>query len=162
MSPPGTVKFTMSADTPTDETPEGMTGVGAKYRASALVRVERRKQRGRPVAAIGMRVARGLARLHRQQGLCAVESLNLRFFIDTQHQGMIGRVEIHGGPAAVAGPVSGCVGRVLLRVAEAGDSGPPVGRSGRVGWGGAALAAPIEDAGGPRAPDLAADFGGRS
>ena len=41
-----------------------------------------------------MRVARGLARLHRQQGLCAVESLNLRFFIDTQHQGMIGRVEI--------------------------------------------------------------------
>ena len=70
-----------------------MAAVGASDDLPTL-RVERRKQRGRPVAAIGMRVARGLARLHRQQGLCAVESLNLRFFIDTQHQGMIGRVEI--------------------------------------------------------------------
>ena len=70
-----------------------MAAVGASDDLPTL-RVKRCKQRGRPVAAIGMRVARGLARLHRQQGLCAVESLNLRFFIDTQHQGMIGRVEI--------------------------------------------------------------------
>ena len=50
--------------------------------------------------------------------------------------------------------------RVLLRLAEAGDSGPPVGRGGRVGGGGAAFAATVEDAGGPRAADLAADCGG--
>jgi hypothetical protein len=52
------------------------------------------KQRGRAVALVVMAASLGLPRAHRQQRLGAVERLDLRLFIDAQHQSAVGRVEI--------------------------------------------------------------------
>ena len=52
------------------------------------------EQRGRAVALVVMAASLDLPRSHRQQRLGAVERLDLRLFIDAQHQGMVGRVEV--------------------------------------------------------------------
>ena len=73
-------------------------------------------------------------------------------------QGFFEHNRVHGGASVLTGAVSGCVGLcVLLRVAEARDSRTAVGRSRRAGRGHTAVARAVEDAGGPGAPDLAAD-----
>ena len=58
---------------------------------SASFHVERREQRGRSVPLVVMRAPFGLAKPHRQQRLRAIERLDLRFLVDTQHDGTIGR-----------------------------------------------------------------------
>ena len=47
----------------------------------------------RAVALVIMAAPLDLSRPHRKQRLSAVEHLDLRFFIDAQHQRMVGRVE---------------------------------------------------------------------
>src|SRR6516164_1839519 len=52
------------------------------------------EQRGCAVALVVMTAPRDLPRPQRQQRLSAVERLDLRLFVDTQHQGAVGWVEI--------------------------------------------------------------------
>src|SRR6516164_8278116 len=52
------------------------------------------EQRGCAVALVVMAASLDLPRAHRQQRLSAVERLDLRLFIDAQHQGAVGRVEV--------------------------------------------------------------------
>jgi hypothetical protein len=47
-----------------------------------------------------MAASLGLPRAHRQQRLGAVERLDLRLFIDAQHQSAVGRVEIEPNDVA--------------------------------------------------------------
>src|SRR5262249_60064272 len=56
--------------------------------------VERCKERRRAVANVVMCPALELPGPHRQQRLRAIERLNLRFLIDTQHQRMLRRIQI--------------------------------------------------------------------
>ena len=56
--------------------------------------VQRGKQRRRAVPFVVVRPALDLSRSHRQQRLRAVEGLNLRFLIDTEHRRMRGRIQI--------------------------------------------------------------------
>ena len=52
------------------------------------------EQGERAVAGIVVAPPLGLSRSHRQQGLGAVERLDLRLFVDTQHERPLGRVEV--------------------------------------------------------------------
>ena len=56
--------------------------------------IQGREQRGRTVTLIVMTTPLNLTGPHRQQRLGAVERLDLRLFIDAQHQGTVGRVEV--------------------------------------------------------------------
>jgi hypothetical protein len=56
--------------------------------------VEGGEQRGRPMALVVMCPPLDLPRPQRQQRLGTVEPLDLRLFIDAQHQSMVGRVEV--------------------------------------------------------------------
>ena len=56
--------------------------------------VESRKQGRGAVALVVMRHRPAAALLHRQSRLGAVERLDLAFFIDRQHQGFVGRIEV--------------------------------------------------------------------
>ena len=58
------------------------------------------EQRGRAVALVVMAAPLDLPRPHRQQRLSAVERLDLRLFIDAQHQGAVGRVEVEPNDVA--------------------------------------------------------------
>src|SRR5215203_2468662 len=60
----------------------------------AGLRIQRGKQGGRTVPFIVVRPPFDLARLHRQQRLRAIKSLNLRLLIDAEDGGMRGRIEI--------------------------------------------------------------------
>ena len=61
---------------------------------SATLDFERGKQRGGSMANIVMTASFALARPHRKHRLRAVQGLNLRLFVDAQHQGFGRRVEI--------------------------------------------------------------------
>ena len=52
------------------------------------------EQRSRAVALVVVAASLDLTRPHRQQRLGAVERLDLRLFIDAQHQGAVGRIDI--------------------------------------------------------------------
>jgi hypothetical protein len=56
--------------------------------------VEGGEQRGGAVAGIVMAAPLGLARPHRQQGLGAIQGLDLRFLVDAQHQSAVGRRKV--------------------------------------------------------------------
>ncbi len=56
--------------------------------------IQRRKQRGRPIPDIIMGSPLHLSGPHRQNRLFPIQSLNLRFLIDTQNQGSIRRVQV--------------------------------------------------------------------
>src|SRR6266404_5227719 len=60
----------------------------------AVEHVESRKQGRGAVALVVMRHRPAAALLHRQPRLGAVERLDLAFFIDRQHQGLVGRIEV--------------------------------------------------------------------
>ena len=60
----------------------------------AIEDIEGSKQRRGTVALVVMRHRAGAARFHRQARLGAVERLDLAFFIDRQHQGFVGRIEV--------------------------------------------------------------------
>ena len=60
----------------------------------AVEHVESRKQGRGAVALVVMRHRPAAALLHRQPGLGAVEGLDLALFIDRQHQGLVGRIEV--------------------------------------------------------------------
>ena len=60
----------------------------------AIQRVKSGEQRRRSISPIIVRLAFGQTRPQRQDGLRAVERLNLALLIYAQHQGMIGRVHI--------------------------------------------------------------------
>ncbi len=47
--------------------------------------IQRSKQRGGAVAAVIVRASLGLARLHRQHGLGAIQGLDLTLLIGAQH-----------------------------------------------------------------------------
>jgi hypothetical protein len=53
--------------------------------------VERREQRGGAVADVAVGAPFGHARHHRQDGLFAVERLDLRLLIDAEDEGAVGR-----------------------------------------------------------------------
>src|ERR1700745_862212 len=52
------------------------------------------KQRGGAVPPVVMGAALDLPGTHGQQRLGAVERLNLRFFVEAQHQGVLGRIDV--------------------------------------------------------------------
>src|SRR3954471_20260894 len=56
--------------------------------------IQRRKQRCGSVTLVIMAAPLWLSRSHRQQRLCSVQSLNLRFLVNTQNQGAIGRIQV--------------------------------------------------------------------
>ena len=56
--------------------------------------VERRKQRGRAVPNVIMRLLGGNPRTHRQQRPGPIQRLHLAFLIETQHQRMVRRIQI--------------------------------------------------------------------
>ena len=56
--------------------------------------VERGKKRGRAVAEIVMGHAFDIAQPHRQDGLGAVQRLNLTLLIHTQNHGVLGRIQV--------------------------------------------------------------------
>ena len=60
----------------------------------AIEHVEGGKQRRGAVALVVVRHCPAAALLHRQPRLGAVEGLDLALFIDRQHQGLVGRVEV--------------------------------------------------------------------
>src|SRR5437879_11474314 len=62
--------------------------------------VERRKQRGRSMAYVVVRPALDLPRAHRQQGLSAIERLDLRLLIHAQDQSLGWRVQIQSHDVA--------------------------------------------------------------
>ena len=63
------------------------------------------EQRGRAVPLVIMAAPLDLPWPHRQQRLGAVERLDLRLFIDAEHQGAVGRIDVE--PDNVAHPRSG-------------------------------------------------------
>ena len=77
----------------------------------ARLDIERREQRGRPVARVVVRPTLDLPRAHGQQWLRVVQRLNLRLLVDAQHDGMLGRIQVE--PHNVADLRSGGVGRQL-------------------------------------------------
>ena len=60
----------------------------------AVEHVERREQGRGAVALVVMRHRPAAALLHRQARLGAVKGLDLALFIDRQHQGLVGRIEV--------------------------------------------------------------------
>ena len=58
------------------------------------------EERCRAMAFIIVSVSLGLSRPQRQKGLSAVQSLDLRFFIDAQDNGSIGRIQIQANHIA--------------------------------------------------------------
>ena len=60
----------------------------------AVEYVERREQGRGAVALVVMRHRPAAALLHRQARLGAVKGLDLALFIDRQHQGLVGRIEV--------------------------------------------------------------------
>src|SRR6202453_4047246 len=58
------------------------------------------EERCRAMAFIIVGVSLSLSRPQRQQGLSAIQSLDLRFFIDAQDDGLIGRIQIQANPIA--------------------------------------------------------------
>ena len=58
------------------------------------------EQRGCAVALVVMAAPLDLPRPHRQQRLSAVERLDLRLFVDAQHQGAVGWVEVEPNDVA--------------------------------------------------------------
>jgi hypothetical protein len=67
--------------------------------------VERGKQRGEAVAFVVVTTTRCLARPHRQDGLAAVQRLDLRLLIDAQHDGALGRGHVEADNVANLGDV---------------------------------------------------------
>jgi hypothetical protein len=72
-------------------------------------------QRGGPVAAVVVGASLRLAQAHRQQRLTAVEGLDLRLLVDTQHQRVLGRVQVQPDDVAhllheqrIVGEAEGC------------------------------------------------------
>jgi Queuosine biosynthesis protein QueC len=66
--------------------------VAADHRA--VEDVHRGEQRRRAVALVVVRHRPGPALLHGESGLCAIKRLNLAFFVDRQHDGVCGRLDI--------------------------------------------------------------------
>src|SRR3978361_807856 len=62
--------------------------------AGAGFHVEGGKQARCAVALVVVGLAFGLARAHRQHGLCAVEGLDLGLLVDAQHQGPVGWLKV--------------------------------------------------------------------
>src|SRR6516162_5714337 len=60
----------------------------------AVEHVEGGEQRGGTMAFVVVGHGAGAARLHRQSRLGAVKSLDLAFFIDREHHGMVGRLDV--------------------------------------------------------------------
>ena len=60
----------------------------------ATLDVQRREEGGCPVARGVMGAPLGLARAHRQHRLRAIERLDLRFLVDTEHEGLVGGIEV--------------------------------------------------------------------
>jgi hypothetical protein len=60
----------------------------------ALRGVQRRKQRGRPVASVIMRHTLDVAESHRQHRLGAFERLNLTLFIHAQNHSIFRRMQV--------------------------------------------------------------------
>ena len=56
--------------------------------------VQRCEQRGRPVALVIVRLARGQAGTQRKDRLCPVQRLNLTFLVHAQNNGVIRWVQI--------------------------------------------------------------------
>jgi hypothetical protein len=56
--------------------------------------VQNGEQRGRAMTPVVMAAPLDLTRPHRQQRLGAVERLDLRLFIDAEHEGAVGRVDV--------------------------------------------------------------------
>ena len=56
--------------------------------------IQGREQRGRAVPGVVMRPPFGLPRLHRQQGLRAVQGLDLAFLVDAEHDRSVRRVHV--------------------------------------------------------------------
>jgi hypothetical protein len=65
----------------------------------AVEHVERREQGRGAVAFVVMRHCPAAALLHRQPRLGAVKGLDLALFIDRQHQGLVGRIEVEADEA---------------------------------------------------------------
>jgi len=63
----------------------------------ARLYIQSGKQRGGAMSFVITGSAFDLTRAHGQQWLCAVECLNLRLLIDTQHQRPVGWVEVESG-----------------------------------------------------------------
>ena len=61
---------------------------------SAFEDVQRGKQRGRAVTFVVVGHRAGPAGLHRQAGLGSLQRLDLALFVDTEDQGLVGRVDI--------------------------------------------------------------------
>ena len=66
----------------------------------AGLHVERRKQRRGAVAAVVVRAALDLPGPHRQQRLRAIQRLDLRLLVDTQHQRPVRRVQVQADDVA--------------------------------------------------------------
>ena len=67
---------------------------------SAALNFKRGKQRSGPVTSIVMAASFDLTRPHRKHRLRAVQSLNLRLFVNTQNEGLGGRVEVQSDDIA--------------------------------------------------------------
>ena len=66
----------------------------------AFEHVERSEQGGRPVALIVVRHGPGATLLHRQARLGAVKRLDLGLFVDAEHHGMGGRINVEADDVA--------------------------------------------------------------
>src|SRR5271154_1261729 len=62
--------------------------------------VHRGEQRRRAVALVVVRHRPGPALLHGESGLCAIKGLNLALFVDRQHYGVCGRIDIEADDVA--------------------------------------------------------------
>jgi hypothetical protein len=74
--------------------------------------IEGGEQGGRAVTLIVMRHGPGAALLHRQAGLGTVERLDLGLFVDAEHQGVGGRIDIEADDVAHLGGELGIVGKL--------------------------------------------------
>ena len=66
----------------------------------ATLRIQGREERGSPVARVIVGAPFDVSRAHGQHGLRPIKRLDLGFFIHTQHQRFVGRVEIQPNDVA--------------------------------------------------------------
>ena len=78
--------------------------------------VEGGEQGGGAVADIIMGHAFHIAEAHRQHRLGTVEGLNLALLVDTEHQGLIGRVQVRPTMSRTFSTKNGSVESLKLRV----------------------------------------------
>lgn len=62
--------------------------------------VQRSEERDRAVSAVVVGPPLGLARSHREQGLCTLERLNLGLLVDAEDNGVLGRIDVQADDVA--------------------------------------------------------------